>query len=222
MWFQTKIWSILGQGPQNHSPAVNFTQPVRILQEGFMQIFGSRRSVFTVLLTILATLAVGGIGLFLLSLTAETPKNLGVHDGRLAGCPLSPNCVSTQAEDHDHWIAPISVSSTVTPPIEVLAEIVRSLPRTTIVEQSNHYLRVEFRSRLFRFCDDVEFYFEDESDRVHFRSASRVGHSDLGVNRDRMEMIRQRFTEMTVREDGQSPEASSPLRRTAPMIVISR
>lgn len=163
-----------------------------------MFVFRSRRSVLTVLLTILFTAAAGGIGLFLLSLTAERPTNLGVTHGRLAACPSSPNCVSTQAEDRDHWIAPIPVTSETFPPIEVLADIVRTLPRTTIVEQSNHYLRVEFRSRLFRFCDDVEFYLEEESDRIHFRSASRVGHSDMGVNRNRMEMIRERFIEATL------------------------
>ena len=106
-----------------------------------MSIFRSRRPVLTVLLTILFTTAAGAIGLFLLSLTAERPTNLGVANGRLASCPSSPNCVSTQAEDRDHWIAPIPVTSEVLPPIEVLADIVRSLPRTTIVEQSNHYLR---------------------------------------------------------------------------------
>ncbi|GEM_PF-66329 len=187
-----------------------------------MQVLRIRRRMFTVLLTIISTLAVGATGLFLLSLTAERPTNLGVQDGRLAACPSSPNCVSTQAEDRDHWIAPISVTSTVQPPIEVLAEIVRSFPRTTIVEQSNHYLRAEFRSRLFRFCDDVEFFFEDESDRIHLRSASRVGHSDMGVNRDRMEKIRRRFAEMTVRADAESPNVNFHLRQTMPMMTVSR
>ena len=180
-----------------------------------MSIFRSRRPVLTVLLTILFTTSAGAIGLFLLSLTAERPTNLGVANGRLASCPSSPNCVSTQAEDRDHWIAPIPVTSEVLPPIEVLADIARSLPRTTIVEQSNHYLRVEFRSRLFRFCDDVEFYLEEESDRIHFRSASRVGHSDMGVNRNRMEMIRARCIEATT-SPAKSPTggASRALRKT--------
>ena len=168
----------------------------------------------TVLLTIGITLAAGAIGLFLLSLTAETPSNLGVHDGRLAACPGSPNCVSTQAEDRDHWITPIAVSSTAIPPIESLVEIIRGLPRATIVEQTNDYLRVEFRSFLFRFCDDVEFYFEAPSNRIHFRSASRVGHSDLGVNRQRMEMIRQKFQGMSDSSGAVDPSASSRMRVT--------
>jgi uncharacterized protein (DUF1499 family) len=143
------------------------------------------------------TVAAGAIGLFLLNLTAVRPSNLGVHEGRLSPCPSSPNCVSTQASDQEHWIAPLSVSAESPSPIETLADIVRTLPRATIVEQSNNYLRAEFRSRIFRFCDDVEFYFEAESNRVHFRSASRVGHSDLGVNRERMELIRKLFQQET-------------------------
>ncbi len=135
----------------------------------------------------------GALGLFLLSITAPRPENLGVKNGRLASCPLSPNCVSTQAEDREHWIAPIMIPASPVNPIDVLADIVRSMPRTTIVEQNSDYLRVEFRSRIFRFCDDVEFYYERSSNRVHFRSASRVGYSDLGVNRTRMEEIRESF-----------------------------
>lgn len=187
-----------------------------------MVVFRSRRSVLTMLLTILFTAAAGAMGLFLLRLTAERPTNLGVIHGRLAACPSSPNCVSTQAEDRDHWIAPIPVTSDTFPPIEVLADIVRSLPRTTIVEQSNHYLRVEFRSRLFRFCDDVEFYFEEESDRIHFRSASRVGHSDMGVNRNRMEMIRDRFIEATTSEANSPPDAVGRNLRKTQILSYSR
>lgn len=146
-----------------------------------------------VLLTVLFIPAAMSLGLLLLSLTAERPGNLGLRNGRLAACPDSPNCVSTQTEDREHWIAPMSISSNSVPPIETLAEIVRTMPRTTIVEQTTEYLKVEFRSRIFRFCDDVEFFVDVPANRIHFRSASRVGHSDLGVNRDRMELIRQKF-----------------------------
>lgn len=174
-----------------------------------MSVWRRRGPVFIFLITIGVTSGVGAIGLFMLSLTAERPTNLGVRNGRLAGCPDSPNCVTTQADDQEHWIAPISVSTEVIPSIEILADIVRSMPRTTIVEQSNTYLRAEFRSRLFRFCDDVEFYFEAESDRIHFRSASRSGHSDLGVNRERMELIRRLFLKATKAESTTSPKSGS-------------
>jgi uncharacterized protein (DUF1499 family) len=149
--------------------------------------------VLTVFLTILFAVVAGALGMFLLSVTAPRPQNLGIRNGRLASCPNSPNCVSTQAEDREHWIAPFTIPGSSVNPIDVLADVVRSMPRTVIVEQNSEYLRAEFRSQIFRFCDDVEFYYERSSGRVHFRSASRVGYSDLGVNRNRMEEIRQRF-----------------------------
>ena len=145
-------------------------------------------------------------GMFLLTFTSSSPVDLGVRDGRLAQCSESPNCVSTQAEDHDHWIAPLTIQKSLPNVIDVLEGIVLRLPRTQIIEKSSTYLRVEFRSAFFRFVDDVEFYAEPESGRVHFRSASRVGRSDLGVNRARMETIRSLF------------QSSQPASTTAPVL----
>lgn len=65
-----------------------------------------------------------------------------------------------------------------------------SLPRTRLIEEDDSYLHLEVTSRLLRFVDDVEFVFEEEGKTIHFRSASRVGYGDLGVNRRRMEEIR--------------------------------
>ncbi len=77
-----------------------------------------------------------------------------------------------------------------------LVDIVGAMPRTTIVRERENYLHIEFRSRLFRFVDDVEFYLEDERGLIQFRSASRRGYSDMGVNRRRMEKICRRFQEL--------------------------
>ena len=148
---------------------------------------------FTILFLSLTT---GTAGLFLLSLSSSRPSNLGVRDGRLAACPNTPNCVSTQAEDYEHWISPLTYQSEPSMVIETLAQIVGQLRHTRVIEKSTHYLHAEFRSGFFRFVDDVEFYVEAESGRVHFRSASRVGHSDSGTNRARMELIRSRFQAM--------------------------
>jgi uncharacterized protein (DUF1499 family) len=109
---------------------------------------------------------------------------------QLAPCPSSPNCVSTQAQDQEHSIAPIRYQKSRSEAKEALKEIVRSLPRTRLVEGNETYLHYEFTSLLLRFVDDVEFLFDDEAKTIHFRSASRIGHSDFGVNRRRMEEIR--------------------------------
>ncbi|MFM7058842.1 MAG: DUF1499 domain-containing protein [Planctomycetota bacterium] len=135
--------------------------------------------------------------LAVLSFLAKAPEGLGVRNGRLAPCPPSPNCVSTQAETQQHWIAPLRPADGEDQPIARIAGLIRRLRGATVVEQSDTYLRAEFRSLIFRFCDDVEFFHDATQGHIHFRSASRVGHSDLGVNRRRMEGIRQLFESST-------------------------
>ena len=75
-----------------------------------------------------------------------------------------------------------------------ILQIVRALPRMTLVENSEHYLKVEVRSAIFSFVDDVEFEFDDGSKLIHFRSASRLGYYDFGVNRRRMKTIIRQFS----------------------------
>jgi uncharacterized protein (DUF1499 family) len=121
---------------------------------------------------------------------------LGVKDGQLARCPSSPNCVSTQATDSKHSIEPMRYTSAQDAAMRKLIAVINSMPRTKIVKTSDDYLHAEFSSAVFRFVDDVEFLFNESDKTIQFRSASRVGHSDFGVNRKRMEDIRQRFMAM--------------------------
>jgi uncharacterized protein (DUF1499 family) len=111
------------------------------------------------------------------------PKTLGP-------CPASPNCVSTQSQDEGHAIAPFRYRKSRAEAKEALKEIIRSLPRMKLVEEEEAYLHYEATSLLLRFVDDVEFLFDDETKTIHFRSASRTGYGDLGVNRKRMEQVR--------------------------------
>ena len=124
------------------------------------------------------------------------PANLGVRQGRLAPCPASPNCVSSLADDDVHRVAPLPLSGAAAMAIDRLAGIVRSLPRTSVVAATESYLHAEFRSAVFRFVDDVEFLADESAGVIHVRSASRVGTSDLGVNRRRIEALRARWSEL--------------------------
>jgi len=74
-----------------------------------------------------------------------------------------------------------------------LVDIVSSFKRARIMVDEQDYIHAEFASALFKFVDDVEFYFDDEHKVIHFRSAARLGKYDFGVNRKRMDKIRQRF-----------------------------
>jgi uncharacterized protein (DUF1499 family) len=140
---------------------------------------------FTKVLLLLPLLMVGCSG--------TRPTTLGVQEGKLAPCPTSPNCVSTQSTDEKHRIDPLVYKTSLEDAMGRLLGIIRATPRTSIVTQERDYLHVEYTSRLFGFTDDVEFWFDDENKVIHLRSASRKGYSDLGVNRKRMEQIRERF-----------------------------
>jgi uncharacterized protein (DUF1499 family) len=123
----------------------------------------------------------------------KRPNNLGVSNGKLTPCPNSPNCVSSQSTDALHAIAPLTYNSNPEQAIANLKKVIDSLPRTKIITESKDYLYAEFKSALMGFVDDVEFYLDLNSKVIHVRSASRLGQSDLGVNRKRIETIRAKF-----------------------------
>src|SRR5438045_2858686 len=108
--------------------------------------------------------------------SSRQPTNLGVKDGKLAACPTSPNCVSTQAEDAGHKIEPIRFAGSSADALAKLKQAIATLPRAHIVSETADYLHVECTSLIFRFVDDVEFWIDEPNRTIHFRSASRVGH----------------------------------------------
>lgn len=123
----------------------------------------------------------------------KRPTNLGVQDGRLRACPGTPNCVCSYDSDAGHAIAPLSYTSTPAEAMAKLKAVVNAMERTTIVTESADYLYAEFKTKLMGFVDDVEFYCDPAAKVIHVRSASRLGKSDLGVNRQRVEAIREQL-----------------------------
>jgi uncharacterized protein (DUF1499 family) len=128
--------------------------------------------------------------------SGSRPTNIGVKEGRLAVCPKSPNCVVSQGEaEAEHAIAPLNYSGNQADAMNVLRQVVAGIDGSEVIEQTDNYLYAEFTSRLMGFVDDVEFYFPAEAPgMIHVRSASRLGESDLGVNRKRIEAIRAVFS----------------------------
>lgn len=131
--------------------------------------------------------------LMFLRASLSTSGEIGVHNMQLAPCPASPNCVSTQTDQADKLMSPLKFTGSPEKAFEALQTVVSARPRTKIVEKQENYIHAECRSALFRFVDDVEFLLDSEQGVIHFRSASRVGYSDLGVNRKRMEEISAAF-----------------------------
>lgn len=113
-----------------------------------------------------------------------------MNERRLAPCPASPNCVSSDAITTRQQISALQLAA---PADEVWAELraqVIALPRTRIVNEQVDYLHVECRSRIFRFIDDLELQLRPQEGVIAVRSASRCGYSDFGVNRRRVENLR--------------------------------
>jgi uncharacterized protein (DUF1499 family) len=127
------------------------------------------------------------MGLF----SGKRPDDLGVKNGRLKPPPSSPNAVSSQAQDAVHAIAPLTYTGTPDRAMQALVKIIEATPRTRIISRTHDYIYAEYETALMGFVDDVEFWFEPKT--IHVRSASRLGHSDFGVNRARIEDIRRRF-----------------------------
>ena len=119
--------------------------------------------------------------------TGQKPSNLGVKEGKLAACPGTPNCVNSQSDDAQSKIEPLPAKS-----MAEIKKVLEGMERTTIVEETDNYLYAEFKSKLMGYVDDVEFYLDD-ANAVQVRSASRLGKSDLGVNRKRVEEIRSKL-----------------------------
>jgi uncharacterized protein (DUF1499 family) len=133
--------------------------------------------------------------LFVSCCSGTRPTTLGIKEGKLSPCPGSPNCVSTQASGDKHKIDPIRYTGTEEQAKQLLVQVISSMKRSKIITDEGDYIHAEFTSLIFRFVDDVEFSFDDGSKLIHFRSASRLGYSDLGTNRKRMEAIRKGFEE---------------------------
>lgn len=136
------------------------------------------------------------ISLILLTGCTKTMSKLGIENGQLEECPTKPNCVNSQAKDKKHFIEPIVITGSPLEAKKHILNILKELKRSKVKVVEDNYIRAEFTSGVFRFVDDVEFYFPGTKSKkkiIHVRSASRIGHSDLGVNRKRIEQIRSKF-----------------------------
>ena len=120
------------------------------------------------------------------------PNNVGIKEDKLLSCPSSPNCVSSQENisNKKHYIAPISYEINRPDMESLLIQYLLSSKSMTIISNESGYIYMEVKSKKIGFIDDVEFYLPKSEKIIHVRSASRVGYSDRGVNRERIEKIR--------------------------------
>ena len=126
---------------------------------------------------------------FLLSATAAKAGS-PEEPYKFSPCPNKPNCVSSQSTDTARYVAPLQYAGSLSDARKKLIEVLKNTKRLILVKNEADYIQAEFRSLMFRFVDDVEFYFPPDEKIIHVRSASRTGYYDFGVNRRRVERLR--------------------------------
>jgi len=109
-------------------------------------------------------------------------------------CPGTPNCISTMyPEDLNHFLPPLPFKESVEKSKETIIKILENYSGAKMIEQEDSFIYAQFTIPIFRFVDDVVFYFDQETKNIHFRSSSRIDNWDLGVNRRRMKKISKIF-----------------------------
>jgi len=149
---------------------------------------------------IIVVLGIGGFlaaRLFVIEQISPRPSNLGVTDGKLTDCPGTPNCVNSQAAGGYAAIDPIAFNGDAAVAKDTMLRVIREMDNSEIIEERENYIYAEFRSTLWGFIDDVEFYFDGDAGVIEFRSASRLGVGDMQANRQRMMDVRRRFDAAT-------------------------
>ena len=147
---------------------------------------------------VVAVVVVGAIGAGQLGLfQSSAPTDIGVRDGRLKPPSSTDNSVTSQAAlypDHPQrsysTIAPLALRGDGPATLAKLKTIVEAMPGARVVSSQPDYLYAQYTTQLMKYVDDVEFWFDPAAQVVQVRSASRVGKSDLGVNRKRVEAVR--------------------------------
>jgi uncharacterized protein (DUF1499 family) len=133
-------------------------------------------------------------------LQGKPPADLGVNGGRLKRPSATPNSVTSQADlfaDHamrDYArIAPLPASGAAQPSIARVRAVIERMPGASVIEQRDDYIYARFETQLLRFVDDAEFWYDPAAQAIQVRSASRLGRKDFGVNRARIEAIREKL-----------------------------
>ncbi len=149
-----------------------------------------------ILVAITALILLSVAALTVLGKMSQSGNPVGILDGRLAPCPDKPNCVSSEGPtDTSHFTSPILLTEPAVPrAMQIMRSVLIDLKGEVQIEHDT-YIAASFTSPLFGFVDDVEIRFEPTHNRIHIRSASRVGYGDLGANQQRVEMIKKGFSE---------------------------
>ena len=140
------------------------------------------------------------IYLFILGMKSQSGHAPGLVNDQLSRCPDTPNCVNSEyPEQQDNYISPINIlqnSKSNTLPLTTIKNIIQETAGSIQVENEN-YIAATFTSTIFHFVDDLEIRIDRKQNRIHLRSASRIGRSDLGANLKRVKLIKEKYIKLS-------------------------
>ena len=124
----------------------------------------------------------------------RTPTHLGHKEGQLAAMPDKPNAVSSQTDIVEKYVEPLPYKASREETLAALISTLNNMGGNDVQIQESHYIYTVFTTAKLRFHDDVELLLDDKAQKVHFRSQSRAGHSDMGLNRKRFEQFKELYS----------------------------
>lgn len=149
-----------------------------------------RQTTFKIILLIVSILL-----LFQIYKNLTIPNTVGIENNKFKPLKNSPNGVSSQASDGNQRVSPLEMPASLSEAKKKIKDLILSYENTQLIKATDNYLHFVFTTKFFHFKDDVEFYFDSESNIIEVKSQSRIGYSDMGTNRERYEMIKQDFKE---------------------------
>ena len=133
----------------------------------------------------------GAIVIYMLVKNNLTPNNLGVNNGKLAKMPNKPNAVSSQTEEKDKKVEALEFKGNLKNSKDQVIKAIEDYGNDKIIKNEANYIYVVFTTGIMKYHDDVEFYFDESKRIIQIRSASRIGYSDMGLNRERYNKLRE-------------------------------
>ncbi len=137
--------------------------------------------------------------LVVLSVVSRKQPVTGLVDGRLRSCPDTPNCVNSEEEGKPSYVEPLLFKTSPGNSWKIVKDAIQDMGGKIELENAG-YLHATFMTAVFRFVDDVELRMDEKNAVIHVRSASRVGKSDMGLNRKRVDYLRAQFSQKQVKQ----------------------
>lgn len=125
------------------------------------------------------------VSLLLVSCSSAVIVAKGLNEGKLAPCKSKPNCVSSFDKRDSYYMSSLDLRMSESEIIDKIIILLKERTDVEVITVEEGYIHAVFTTNLMKFKDDVEFLVKKNT--VHFRSESRVGYSDWGVNKKRIE-----------------------------------